>query len=73
MIGQNIRIYIVQITRKWICETFPPLWHDLIISLPWRTPPPPPYKFAQKRFYPMKYFLKNVPRPYFSGGDINEY
>ena len=36
-------------------------------------PPPPPHKFAQKRFYPMKYFLKNVPRPYFSGGDINEY
>ena len=34
---------------------------------------PPPHKFAQKRFYPMKYFLKNVPRPYFSGGDINEY
>ena len=32
MPGENFQIYTVQITGKWICETFPPSLHDLIIS-----------------------------------------
>ena len=67
MAGENFQIYTVQITGKWICETFPPSLHDLIIKSHVKQPLTR-HKFAQKMFSPWKAFLREKRPPILSEG-----
>ena len=49
MARANFQIYTAQITGKCICETFPPLLHDLIIRPQVKQTP---HKISKKSVFP---------------------
>ena len=66
MAKENFRIYNVQTIGKCICETFPPLLHDLIIRSHLKHSP---HKFAQKSLFPHeKLFQEKKDPPLLFGG-----
>ena len=66
MVGGNLQIYIVQITRDCIWEPFPPPWHDMIIILLMKNIP------CRKRFFlTWKGFLEKKYSLIFWAGTMN--
>ena len=69
MARENFQIYTVQITGKYIYETFPPSLHDLIIRPHVKQSS---HKFAQKSLFLHEkpfFFLKKVLPYFFFGGE----
>ena len=50
MTRENFQIYTIQTTGKYICETFPPFLHDLVLDPMKNTP----HKFLREKRSPIR-------------------